>query len=205
MMRLFMDNPLDYGLTLATAEKLIQLGARPPIVSRLCNLSRKQSIRFYKTIQGKPPKRGMLPYDHNWIARSAINNIHASLFLGIAQDLRRQLSVGDLNAQLFIATYDLYIKVIAKTETRQKSTKPTSPRLFPLDINRAWHLIGQFSAGDLFLNICSHCQARYLGLMNSEATFNQCPVCDVWTDRSGRRRWIPVKPKTHSLNNQSAR
>jgi len=25
--------------------------------------------------------------------------------------------------------------------------------------------------------------------------FQQCPICDVWADKTGRRRWMTAKPK----------
>ncbi|OAH97907.1 hypothetical protein A1353_22365 [Methylomonas methanica] len=37
----------NIGADLLLAERLIQLGARPPIVSQLCHLTRKQSIEFF--------------------------------------------------------------------------------------------------------------------------------------------------------------
>lgn len=180
------------GHKLVTAKKLIQWGARPPVVSRLCQLTPKQSVRLFKWVMGYAPKQGMLPYDDNWVIHSATNNIHASVFLGILQDLSRLFSLSTVNTDQFLAAYTLYASVMAKNKPEQQVT--TSSNL-NLDINRAWYLIGQFSAGTLMFNHCHKCRARYLGLHQRQIAFSQCPICEVWTDRLGRRRWVSLKSK----------
>jgi hypothetical protein len=42
---------------------------------------------------------------------------------------------------------------------------------------------------------CEKCQARYVVLNNMPKPFQQCPICDVWADKTGRRRWTTVKPR----------
>jgi len=184
----------DFANHLVLAEQLIQLGARPPIVSQLCRLSRQQSINLYKSVTGSPPKQGMLPHDHQWVIQSTFRNIHASLFLGILDDIRRRLSIQHSSAQALIDAYSIYKNIASKILAKPKGISPAAQQ-FTLDINRAWSLISMLSAGDLIFNVCSHCSARYLGLIHPDAAFCQCPVCHVWTDRTGRRRWISSKSK----------
>ncbi|MEI8573911.1 hypothetical protein J0667_18375 [Methylomonas sp. WH-1] len=195
----------NIGADLLLAERLIQLGARPPIVSQLCHLTRKQSIEFFKAVQGQSPKQGMLPHDHQWAIRSAFNNIHASLFLGMIEDIRHRLSTPNLNATLLIAAYEIYINVASRILADRQFIQSRSTHNYPLDINRAWYLITLLTTGNLIFILCGCCHARYLGMIHSDATFSQCPICDVWTDRSGRRRWISTKSKMLTLNNPSAR
>jgi hypothetical protein len=64
-----------------------------------------------------------------------------------------------------------------------------------LGINRAWYLAGQLTAGEMSLVLCEKCQARYVVLNNIPKPFQQCPICDVWADKTGRRRWTTVKPR----------
>ncbi|MGZ0079970.1 FlhC family transcriptional regulator [Methylomonas sp. Kb3] len=195
----------NIGADLVLAERLIQLGTRPPIVSQLCHLTRKQSITFFKAIQGKSPKQGMLPHDHQWAIRSAFNNIHASLFLSIIEDIRSRLSTPSLSATLLVATYEIYTKVASRILADRQFIQPRSSQLYPLDINRAWYLTSLLSAGDLVFMVCGRCRARYLGMIHPDAAFSQCPICEVWTDRSGRRRWVSAKSKSQSLNKPSTR
>jgi len=195
----------NIGADLLLAERLIQLGARPPIVSQLCHLTRKQSIELSKAVQGQPPKQGMLPHDHQWAIRSAFNNIHASLFLSIIEDIRHRLSTPNLSATLLVTAYEIYSNVASKILADRQFIQPRSSQHYPLDINRAWYLISLLSAGDLVFILCGRCRARYLGMIHPEAAFSQCPICEVWTDRSGRRRWVSAKSKMLTLNKQRAR
>ncbi|NJA08231.1 hypothetical protein HC024_21255 [Methylococcaceae bacterium WWC4] len=186
------------------AERLIQLGARPPIVSQLCRLTRKQSIAFFKEVQGQSPKQGMLPHDHQWVIRSAFNNIHASLFLSMLEDIRHRLSTPNLNAAILIKAFEIYINVASKILADRQCIQRRSSQHYPLDINRAWYLISLLSSGDLMFIHCGRCHARYLAMIHPDAAFRQCPICEVWTDRSGRRRWIAAKSTKCSLNKSSA-
>ncbi len=179
---------------LVLAEQLIQLGARPPIVSQLCRLSRQQSIALYKSVKGCPPKQGMLPHDHQWVIHSTFRNIHASLFLGILDDIRRRLSIQHSSAQALIDAYRIYKNIASKILAQAKGISPVAQH-FTLDINRAWSLISMLLAGDLIFTVCTCCRTRYLSMIHLDATFSQCPICNVWTDRSGRRRWASAKSK----------
>lgn len=198
-------NRSNIGADLILAERLIQLGARPPIVSQLCHLTRKQSIAFFKTVQGQSPKQGMLPHDHQWAIRSAFNNIHASLFLGMIEGIRDRLPTPNLSATLLVVAYEIYINVASRMLVDRQFIQPHSSQHYPLDINRAWYLITMLSTGDLVFILCGRCHARYLGMIHPDTAFSQCPICEVWTDRSGRRRWVSAKSKNRALNKPSAR
>ena len=195
----------NIGTDLLLAERLIQLGARPPIVRQLCQLTQKQSIEFFKAIQGQSPKQGMLPHDHQWAIRSAVNNIHASLFLSMIEDIRNRLSTPNLNAALLVVTYEIYSNVVSRILADRQFIQSNASQQNPLDINRAWYLITLLSAGDLVFMLCGRCHARYLGMIHPDAAFSQCPICDVWTDHSGRRRWVSAKSKKLALNKPIAR
>lgn len=194
----------NIGADLLLAERLIQLGARPPIVSQLCHLTRKQSIEFFKAIQGQAPKQGMLPHDHQWAISSAFNNIHASLFLSMIEDIRRRLSTPNLSATLLVAAYEIYSNVASRILADRQFIQPRSNQQYPLDINRAWYFISLLSSGVLMFIHCGRCRARYLAMIHPDGTFNQCPICEVWTDRTGRRRWMTAKSKKCCMNKSSA-
>lgn len=123
--------------------------------------------------------------------------LHASIFIGIFQDLTQLQAQADDPVQLFISTYELYCEVVANNPKPSKLEKGCS-RFILLDINRAWQLIQQFNTGDLYLVICKQCQARFAGLSIPNDPFQQCPICEVWADRIGRRRWSSSKSKQNA-------
>jgi len=136
----------------------------------------------------------MLPYDPYWIVRSSVHDLHASIFLGLIEDLSQQQNQVTFNAELFITAYELYCRVVA-TNPQPSKLEAGVPQFVLLDINRAWHLVGQLHASEMSLVLCAKCQARYVVLSKMPKPFQQCPICDVWADRTGRRRWTTVKPR----------
>ena len=194
MIRLRLNNKSRLGYELILAETLFSLGARPPVVCAVCHIGKKTAIRLYKTIHQRSPKQGMLPYDPYWIVRSSVHNSHASIFLGLIHDLSQQQSPVTFNAALFITAYELYCRVVAANPQPSK-LEASVPQAILLDINRAWYLAGQLTAGEMSLVLCEKCQARYVVLKKMPKPFQQCPICDVWADKTGRRRWTTVKPR----------
>ena len=194
MIRALLNSPSGMGYELTLAEALFKLGARPPVVRSVCNIGPKTAIRLYKAIHRRSPKQGMLPYDPYWIVRSSVHDLHASVFLGLIHDLSQQQSQTDLNAELFITAYELYCRIVANNPQPSK-LEAGVPHAVLLDINRAWQLAGQLKSGEMGLVLCEKCQARYAALNKMPKPFQQCPICDVWADRAGRRRWMTVKPK----------
>jgi flagellar transcriptional activator FlhC len=194
MIRAHLNSTSGMGYELTLAESLFRLGARPPVVRSVCNIGPKTAIRLYKTIHQRSPKQGMLPYDPYWIVRSSVHDLHASIFLGLIHDLSQLQSQTDLNAERFITAYELYCRIVVNNPYPSK-LETGVPQAILLDINRAWHLVGQLTASEMGLVLCEKCQARYVVLNKMPKPFQQCPICDVWADRTGRRRWMTVKPR----------
>jgi hypothetical protein len=177
---------------LLIAEKLARLGARPPVLRSLCQIGRKVAIRLYKDAHQGASRQGQLPYDPYWIVRSAINDIHASIFFGILHDISRLLNRQGLDPKIFLTAYELYCQVVKKSaETSHLSESGFKSK--KLEINRAWHLIQQFNTHEIKLVVCEKCQSRYLALNTVPKAFQLCPICDVWAHVDGRRRWASVK------------
>jgi hypothetical protein len=76
-----------FGAELMLAKTLFDYGARTPVVSALCGIKRKTATRIYRLAQHQAPIKGMLPWDPHWISRSTINNLHASIFLGLIRTM----------------------------------------------------------------------------------------------------------------------
>ncbi|MFZ2452077.1 MAG: FlhC family transcriptional regulator [Methylovulum miyakonense] len=189
-------NRLSIGYELTLADRLFRLGARPPVVCSLCHIGKKTAIRLYKTILQQSPKQGLLPYDAYWIVRSSGNNSHASIFLGLIDDFSEQQSQTDFNTEAFITAYELYCQVVANN-LRPSKQEASAPQSVLLNINRAWQLAGQLNAKEMALVICDKCHARYVVLSSMPKPFQQCPICDVWADKTGRRRWTTVNTRPH--------
>jgi len=183
----------QFSRNLMAAERLYQLGARPPIVRSLCNIGRKVAIRIYKEALQTSPRQGLLPYEPYWIIRSSVNAFHASLFLTILNDILRRQNQS-ISAQALITAYELYGQVIAAN--RHPCKLEASHQNLPLlDINRAWQLVQQFISKEILILVCDRCRVRFCALSAVPQPFQQCPLCDVWSDKDGRRRWMSVKSR----------
>lgn len=182
-----------FSRNMLAAEKLFQLGARPPIVRSLCNIGHKVAIRLYKEALHVNPKQGLLPYDPTWIIRSSANAIHASLFISILNDIQERQSQ-TFNAEALITGYELYSQVMAAHP--HFCNLETSRHSMPvMDINRAWMLAHQLHSNEIQLINCERCRVRFCALRTIPKPFQQCPVCDVWSDKKGRRRWVSVNSR----------
>ncbi len=188
---MLLENNICSSGKLLLAERLFKLGARPPLVCAVCKISTKTAIRWYKTINQCAPKQGMLPYDLFWISNSAVHNIHASIFLGLIHDYCKACNQTTFNAKILIDAFNLYGQVVTNNPTLSKREKSAKNTLL-LDINRAWQLANQLTYGAIQLKICEKCKTRFVVLNKLPIPFQQCPICDVWADKIGRRRWKTV-------------
>lgn len=180
-----MDLP-EFLETLAMANELILLGARPPVVQHLCSIGRKVAIRLYKDFHHGPSKSGMLPYDSYWIARSSLNALHASIFLGIFADLSQLHSQNPVNARRFVTAYTLYSEVFRRA-SNLNSFGVSADHGNLLVINRAWHLIQQLNSRESQLVLCETCQSRHIVLNTVPKFYQRCPICEVWAEKNIRR------------------
>ncbi len=187
-------NLSDFLVEMNCANKLIKLGARPPVVRSLCKIGRKISIRIYREVYHCASKQGMLPYDPYWIVRSSVNDIHASIFMGIFHDLSQLNNQQTTHAQAFITAYELYCEVVGNNPGPGRLEACVNKSRL-LEINRAWQLIQQFNNSETSLMVCEKCRSRYLALNTVPKPFQQCPICDVWAHKDGRRRWASVKSR----------
>jgi flagellar transcriptional activator FlhC len=188
--------------TLSMANKLIRLGARPPVVQHLCGIGRKVAIRLYKENHNSPSKSGMLPYDSNWIARSSMHALHASIFLGIFADIAELVCQNPAHATRFITAYGLYREIVGRVSNHNRVIVSTDQDNL-LVINRAWHLIQQFNSRESRLVLCATCQSRHIVLNTLPKFYQRCPICEVWAEKNIRRHksaclgWQPT-PATDS-------
>lgn len=174
-----------FGVELMLAKTLFNLGARTPVVCSLCGIKRKTATRIYWLAQKQAPIKGMLPWDPQWIERSTVNNLHASIFLGLIQDYVPGHGNGIEYGQQFCTAYDLYCRIVAQNP-KPCNREAGFEQYRVLDINRAWQLTQQFRASTLRFVTCLTCHARHLGLNQTNQRHIHCPVCHTTT--GGMRR-----------------
>jgi hypothetical protein len=172
--------------TLYMANKLIRLGARPAVVQHLCGIGRKVAIRLYKEVHHCPSKSGMLPYDSYWIARSSMNALHASIFLGMYSDFSQLVTQKPAHATRFMTAYGLYRETVGRVFNDNRLDVSSDQGNF-LGINRAWHLIQQVNSRESRLVLCATCQSRHIVLNTLPKFYQRCPICEVWAEKNIRR------------------
>lgn len=178
-----------FGADLMLAKTLFDYGARTPVVCALCGIKRKTATRIYWLAQQQAPTKGMLPWDPHWISRSTINNLHASIFLGLIQDYVSVRPNGTELGLQFCNAYTLYCRIVARSpKPSNREAGFVHPRV--LDINRAWQLTKQFRASALHFVSCPYCQARYLILRQEDQHAARCPVCENKTGSVARKHRI---------------
>jgi len=185
-----------FGVELMLAKKLFNLGARTPIVCALCGIKRKTANRIYWLAQQQAPIKGMLPWDPQWIERATVNNLHASIFLGLIQGYVPEHGDGIAYGQQFCDAYALYCRIVDHNP-KPSHRESASEHHRVLDINRAWQLTQQLRASTLRFVTCLTCHARYLCLHQVTQRPIHCPVCQTQTGI--RRRQFRVS-RTFSQN-----
>lgn len=179
-------NLSHFGAELMLAKTLFKLGARTPIVCSLCGIKRKTANRIYWLAQKQAPIKGMLPWDPQWIERATVNNLHASIFLGLIQNYVPGHGNGIEFGQRFCTAYDLYCRIVAHNpKPSHRESEAVHHRV--LDINRAWQLTQQFRVSSLGFVTCLTCHARYLCLHQVIQRPNHCPVCQTQTGFMSRQ------------------
>jgi hypothetical protein len=166
-----------FGAELMLAKSLFEYGARTPVVCALCGIKRKTATRIYWLAQHQAPIKGMLPWDPHWISRSTINNLHASIFLGLIQDYVFVRANGTELGLQFCNAYTLYCRIVAHNP-KPCSREAGFEHHRVLDINRAWQLTRQFHASALHFATCLCCQARFLISRQEDQHAARCPVCE---------------------------
>jgi hypothetical protein len=114
--------------------------------------------------------------------------------LGIIYDLSGIKKNDNEYALMFITAYELYCNVVANNP-RPSKLEANVDRQILLDINRAWQLTHLLRSNEIGLVLCDKCQSRFLRVNSHDNAFQQCPICEIWADRTGRRRWATPKSK----------
>jgi len=161
------------ALEVRRASELIELGARLQVLESETTLSRERLLRLYKEIRGKSPPKGMLPFSTDWFT-TWMPNIHASLFLGIYQNLIEGSELDDIDA--IIKSYRLYLEQCAAQELE-----------VALSITRAWRLIKFVDAAMLRRAPCKQCRGLFVVRSDDLHDHFVCGLCNM-PSRAGKTR-----------------
>jgi hypothetical protein len=179
---------------LALAYKLLTLNARLPVISALTGLPRRVVVRLHWEVHDSAPVNGLLPYDANWITKTATNCIHASLFMRpylIIHDRinsREQVLLG----QVFLKAFELYLDSLRSNvnPTWRETTEPQ------LSIDRAYTISRQYHVGQVMFKPCETCHSGFVAVREVPVEYQLCPVCGIWPDPT---RWNIGKARAGRL------
>jgi hypothetical protein len=168
------------GLTkkLHLAKGLIEEGGRPSIVAAVCQITKIHARQLHKEVHGEGPSAGLLPYDEDWVSKSPDNCLHSSVYYNI-YDLLCKNSEGVFKAEIYLSAYRLYTGYF-KGDAK-------------MNINRAWHIIQQLSMSYIAPVKCEHCMSTFIAVRKYPDSYKFCPLCDVLTDVTGRKRWQQIR------------
>jgi len=163
------------------AMRLIEKEVRPSIVTAVCQISRKSTLQLYKEIHHRGPCAGLLPYDQDWIVKSPVNCLHASIYFNIFQKLSNNTEA--CKGEIYLGAYLLY-----------EQTLKDQPTI--LNINRAWHVGQQISMKTISGVTCNRCHSTHVAIKEFPDPYKFCPLCDATTDSTGRQKWrqLQVEP-----------
>ncbi|WP_082404707.1 FlhC family transcriptional regulator [Achromobacter sp. 2789STDY5608633] len=152
------------GHEIATASKMIELGARLQVLESETRISHDRLSRLYKEILGASPPKGMLPFSVDWYLPWR-PNIHATTFVGLFrffEDVAGCSSSGAL-----IRAYEIYR---GSPEVRAEP-EPV------LSFTRAWMLMKFFKSAQLVLAPCVQCSLSFLRHSEDLQVGYVCPLC----------------------------
>lgn len=87
------------------AVRLVQAGARTPLICQLTGLSKKFIRRLYLQLHGRPPPSGSAPFSDAWFRESERRMLHASTVWRINSLVK---PIGRSKARALLDVYDLY-------------------------------------------------------------------------------------------------
>jgi flagellar transcriptional activator FlhC len=167
---------------IATAIRLIKLRCRLQVLEEELSLSREALLSLYKDTVGESPPKGMLPYSEDWFAIWQ-PNIHASLFMGYYQILRKHTKLSPL--ELLIKSYEMYLEEVSRYSNYDEKNPVFS-------ITRAWMMLRMMRNGHPMLRMttCNRCKGNFVTITDKSPVFHRDFVCGLSNPpaRAGKRR-----------------
>lgn len=148
------------------ALKLAALGARPPVICAITNISRTRAIEIYEECTGmKTPKGRLLPENIDWALKSKQMNLQCSFIVAYYY---RAISLGIEPAIALIKSYEAHFSHFPDTQQS-------------VSFDRAWQVVQSIeSHGSHTTTSCKHCHSTYImSKFDLKDDERHCPVCHV--------------------------
>jgi hypothetical protein len=140
------------------AIRLVQLGARAPLVSLLTGLEKKVVNRLYRQLTGRHSPPGQTPFSDTWYLQNNQRMLHANVVWCLYQHFiqwRRSA------ARLLIDVYESYLNVV---------------RAPVLNLTRTFFVSNLVTVQEWCEQVCDDCAMAYIAPLTSRRS--ACPVCN---------------------------
>ena len=153
--------PCAFAVQTHEAVRLIQAGARTPLVCQLTGLPKKYAKRLYQQLQGHSSPQGMTPFTDAWFRESEHRMLQASTVWRIHNLVA---PLGRSKARTLLDLYDIY---------RYSVNKPL------LDITRIVAVLKLVKTAVWEPRECQYCKKHYLTPAD-ENLGDTCPGCRIY-------------------------
>lgn len=150
------------------AQRLIQRGARVPVVTALVPLHAKEITALYMELNGRGSPKGPLPSHPNWYASALVpwRIVQCSLFVSFYKSVKATASPKTMEAEVLIGAYDLYSNHMESISTPAELT-----------FDRAWHLMQMIRIKELAMVPCTKCTHEFVMHADSLTLGFVCSLC----------------------------
>lgn len=164
------------------AERLLQLGARVPIVADMTRLSSWFLRKLSLEINGEAPRKGQVPNSDQWYLRRK-HLLQSSLFCQIHQQLSRLSHDPSDECGLLVDGYAHWREIVVDCGLEPQLT-----------IDRAWWLVKAIKMRSLQPCRCVACQGLFLQSWSRARNNYRCEVCRP----EQQRAFSLTKQKAHA-------
>ena len=139
------------------AIRLVQLGARAPLVSRLTGLEKTVVNRLYRQLIGRHSPPGQTPFSDTWY----LQNIQRMLHVNVVWRLYQYFLQWDRSAaRLLIDVYESYLNFV---------------RTPVLNVTRTFSVFSLVTVQEWYEQVCDDCAVAYIAPLGSRR--GACPIC----------------------------
>jgi hypothetical protein len=139
------------------AIRLIQLGARVPLVSRLTGLDKKVVTHLYRQLTGRHSPPGQTPFSDTWYLQNIQRMLHVNVIWRLYQCFIQWKRSA---ARLLIDVYESYLNFVITPV---------------LNLTRTFSVFSLITVQEWCEQVCDDCTMVYIAPLGSRR--GACPVC----------------------------
>ena len=139
------------------AIRLVQLGARAPLVSQLTGLEKKVVNRLYRQLTGRQSPSGLAPFSDTWYLQNIQRMLHVNVVWRLYQCFIQWKRSA---ARLLIDVYESYLNFVITPV---------------LNLTRTFSVFSLVTAQEWYEQVCDDCAVAYIAPLGSRR--GACPVC----------------------------